>query len=355
MNASALTVGSGLLAALPTGLPAAAASFLLTDRNVEPLLGDGWGETPRLVLPPGEASKSWAQLEELLLALDAAGLDRDGQLVAVGGGVVTDLGGLAASLYRRGIDWVAVPTSLVGQVDAALGGKTAANLGGGKNTVGTFHHPTRVLVDPTALRTLEGRHLRAGLAEILKTALIAGGPLWQDVLALQLGSDGLRRSDEPALAHCVTGCLETKTRLVEQDPFDHGPRRQLNLGHTFGHAFEALSMRDPASALLHGEAVGLGLLCAARLGTLLRGDVGPDDGQSADDLEQLVRERLGAWQLPRTTDCSTDDVLREMGRDKKRLAGTHTVVIPGAPGQVTVQEGVSEEALREALAAVRES
>ena len=346
-----LTLRAGLLADLPALLPAAAATFLLTDRHVEPLLGLGWGEIPRLVVVPGESSKSWAQLGDILRALDLAGLNRDGQLVAVGGGVVTDLGGLAASLHRRGIPWVAVPTSLVGQVDAAIGGKTAVNLGSGKNTIGTFHQPTNVLVDPQALRTLAPRHVHAGYAEMLKTALIAGDSLWQSVRALQActdESDSNREVYEAALCSCVEGCLEVKQALVDRDPFDRGPRRLLNLGHTFGHAFESLALQRSDDELLHGEAVGLGLLCAARLGSLLR----PRELSDQESLEDILRERLASWHLPLTSMEVPEDIVRAMRSDKKRQGDTHTVVIARSAGEVSIEEKVPEELLEQALTAV---
>jgi len=360
-------VQRGLLGALPAGLPQGRRTLWLTDAHVEPLLPAGVDGLPRHVLPPGEATKSWEHLEQVLLALDAARLDRDDLLVAVGGGVVTDLGGLAASLHRRGMDWVAVPTSLVGQIDAALGGKTAVNLGGGKNTVGTLHLPRAVLVDPLALASLPRRHLLAGLAEVLKTALIAGEPLHGEVLALE--PEALRDASPQAVS-VIEACIATKLKLVEGDLADQGPRRQLNLGHTFGHAFEALALRGAAgaieaqpdhaagmppagrapdeAALLHGEAVGLGLLCAARLAA----------GAPDRPLENGLRDRLRAWGLPVTFPAAArpDEfaaaVLHEMLRDKKRRGGQLACVLPRAVGQVDVVTGLPEAALRAALLAV---
>ena len=310
-------------------------TLLVTDRNVEPLVPPAWAALPRHVIAPGEPSKSWSGLEALLLRLDEAGVDRDGLLIALGGGVVTDLGGLAASLHRRGIDWWAAPTSLVGQVDAAVGGKTAVNLGGGKNTVGSFHPPARVLVDPCTLASLPVEHLRAGMAEALKTAAIAGGELYDVVCALQ--PHDLLAGDERA-ERVVAACLGTKLALVAGDLHDRGERRKLNLGHTFGHAFEALCM----PSLLHGEAVGLGLLCAARLAA----------GTPHTALEQQLRALLSSWGLPTTLHLQPAAVLAEMGRDKKRLGGGHTAVLLTAPGRVTVRAGVPAAALEAALGAV---
>ncbi|HZL98742.1 MAG TPA: 3-dehydroquinate synthase family protein, partial [Planctomycetota bacterium] len=270
-------------------------------------------------------------------ALDAAGLDRDGELLAVGGGVVTDLGGLAAALHRRGIAWRAAPTTLVGQVDAALGGKTAVNLAGGKNAVGCFHMPAEVLIDPGVLATLPERHLRNGLVEALKTALIAGEDLVAALAPLQPADFVEAR---PAAVEVIRRCVAFKLALVEQDPLDRGPRRLLNLGHTFGHAFEALAL----PRLLHGEAVGLGLLCAARLA---RERAGAQPG-----LEARLRALLSGWGLPVRWSAEPQAVLGAMRRDKKRQGGRPVLVLPLAEGRVEIAGDLPESAVAAALDAV---
>jgi len=334
---SAVLVRRGALSELAARLPSGRRRLLLTDSNVERLLPAPLAELPRHVLPPGEEYKSWARLGEALAALDSAGLDRDGELLAVGGGVVTDLGGLAAALHRRGIAWRAVPTTLVGQVDAALGGKTAVNLAGGKNAVGCFHLPAEVLIDPGLLATLSERHLRNGLAEVLKTALIAGEELLEAVAALQ--PEDFREARPPAV-EAIRRCVETKLALVADDPFDRGPRRLLNLGHTFGHALEALSM----PSLLHGEAVGLGLLCAARLAA---GQPG-----AAAGLEARLRTLLSGWGLPVAWEHEPRAVLEAMRRDKKQRASGAVFVLPLAPGRVEIASGLPDDAVAAALRAV---
>jgi 3-dehydroquinate synthetase len=331
-----VVVEAGSLAALEPGTREGGV-LLVTDANVERLLPPALRALPRHVLVPGEEHKTWEALGALLLALDRAGLDRDGELLAVGGGVVTDLAGLAASLHRRGISWRAAPTTLVGQVDAALGGKTAVNLGGGKNTVGSFHSPREVRIDPLVLATLPDRHLRAGLAEALKTALVAGGELLERLAELQPADFQAAR---PGAVEVIRGCVATKLRLVAEDPYDAGARRQLNLGHTFGHAFEALAL----PRLLHGEAIGLGLLCAARLAA---GRAGSQPG-----LESRLRALLRRWGLPVTWTCEPAAVLGEMQRDKKRRAARGVFVLPLAPGRVEIAGGFDEPELRAALAAI---
>jgi shikimate kinase/3-dehydroquinate synthase len=189
----------------------------------------------------GEQAKTLAQAEVLWRELR---LDRTGTLVAFGGGSTTDLGGYVAASYMRGIDWVAVPTSLVGQVDAAIGGKTAVDLPEGKNLVGAFHWPARTVIDPGYLATLPDAERASGMAEVVKTGLLAGEPLW-----------------ELPETELVRRCAAFKAAICIRDPHDHAERRTLNLGHTFAHALEAGSGYE----LRHGEAVALGLLAALRL------------------------------------------------------------------------------------------
>ena len=196
-------------------------------------------------LAPGRAGEEASSRSRL--SGTRSGLERGGTLVALGGGCTTDVAGFAAATYLRGIDWVAVPTTLVGQVDAAIGGKTAIDLPDAKNLVGAFHWPVRTVIDPAALETLPEAELANGTAEVVKTGLLAGEPFWELPLAEQV-----RRS------------AAFKTALCLRDPHDRGDRAQLNLGHTFAHALEAAA----AFELPHGRAVALGLLAALRLSGL---------------------------------------------------------------------------------------
>ncbi|MHB8470504.1 MAG: bifunctional shikimate kinase/3-dehydroquinate synthase [Gaiellaceae bacterium] len=227
---------------------------------------------PRLAeaheLPPGEAAKTLDALDRLWQELR---LDRGGTIVALGGGCVTDAAGFAAATYLRGVPWVPVPTSLVGQVDAAIGGKTALDLPQGKNLVGAFHWPARTIVDPALLETLPPEQRREGLAEVVKTGLLAGEPLWE------LPGDEL-----------VRRCAAFKAAVCLRDPHDEGPRKMLNLGHTFAHALEAAA---GFAGVTHGRAVALGLLAALRLS-------GRDIGQVEEILrpERVRVDRERAWQ-----------------------------------------------------------
>jgi 3-dehydroquinate synthetase/shikimate kinase len=243
LAAGGVAVGVGLLELLGDLVPGDGPAALVADAHVAGIHGADaqLAMGARLASTHEVSSKSAAELEALWRSLR---LDRGGTVVALGGGTTTDLAGFAAATYMRGIDWVAVPTSLVGQVDAAIGGKTAIDLPDAKNLVGAFHWPVRTVIDPALLATLPEAERLNGLAEVVKTGLLAGEPLWE--------------LPEPEL---VRQCAAYKTALCLRDPHDRGPRHALNLGHTFGHAVEAASGYE----LPHGRAVALGLLAALRL------------------------------------------------------------------------------------------
>jgi len=221
---------------------------------------------PRLELAGGEACKSLATLGQVLDFLATSGCSRRSCLVAFGGGTIGDLGGLAASLFKRGMDVVQAPTTLLAQVDAAIGGKTAINLSAGKNLAGTFHHPCAVLADSDVLATLPEREFRSGLGEVLKCALIGGE---RELARLEVRAADLVARDGHALGEVVTDAVSVKAAIVAEDPEEHGRRRVLNLGHTFGHALEHAA---GYGLLPHGEAVaagiGLALAASARVGLL---------------------------------------------------------------------------------------
>jgi shikimate kinase/3-dehydroquinate synthase len=301
---------------------------LVSDRQVaerycellEPLHG-------RVVVTGGERSKTVAQAELIWSELARLQTTRADLVVALGGGVVGDLAGFCAATYQRGVRWVGVPTSLVAQVDSAYGGKTGVDLEQAKNYVGAYHQPSAVLVDPAMLATLPGPELAAGYAEVLKTALIAGGELWERVRA---GAD-------PADAEVICACALTKLRIVAADERDGGPRQVLNLGHTVGHAIETAT---GYARYRHGEAVALGLLAALRLSGL-------------EDLRREVASLLAARGLPvGLLGVDPDDVLRAIARDKKRLgSGPVRFVLLDGPGRprcgCEVRDGDLSAAVRE--------
>jgi len=282
----------------------------------------------------GEEHKSEATLSQLYTAFTEAGMDRYGTVVALGGGVLLDLAGFAAATYMRGIRWAALPTSLLGMVDAGLGGKVGINLQAGKNLIGAFHAPSIVLADLSTLSTLPPAETRIGLAEIVKAALIGdedlfsrmeSGPLW-------ITRDWIRRA------------MQVKLSIVDQDPEERGRRAVLNLGHTFAHALEAAS----DYRLPHGQAVAVGLLGAARLARAV------DHCQA--DLPDRVRQVLLRFGLPiGCPGLNGDRILDAMRRDKKRRAGRLRFVLPVRPGQVEFGIEVPEARVREIVDGLRET
>jgi shikimate kinase/3-dehydroquinate synthase len=295
--------------------------LVVTDENVaraQPFEGD-----ERIVAMAGEEHKSIHGAEFVLRALAQAEAERGDIVVAVGGGVVGDLAGFCAGIYQRGMRHVQVPTSLVAQVDSAYGGKTGVDLPEGKNYAGVFHQPSAVLCDPSALETLPPEELCAGYAEVVKTALIAGGPLWARV-----------RQGGEVDAEVILGCVRTKLTVVAEDERDAGRRQVLNLGHTVGHAIEAAT---GYTRYRHGEAVAVGLLVALRL-------------SGREPLRGEVAELLAEHGLPRSfSGASTDDVLALVERDKKRSGGRVPFVLVEAPGDVTPGHDVPAADLRAAI------
>lgn len=249
-------VGSGILNDVARSTGDRDVVAVLTDENVERLHGaalSGLESVPRIVIPPGEDSKSLTRLESVLEELVRAGLSRSSCLVAFGGGVVGDLGGLAAALYQRGIDFVQVPTTLLSQVDSSVGGKTAVNLEGGKNLAGVFQQPIAVFADCSVLSTLSDAEFQSGLGEVIKSALIGDAELFE---LLEQNSAAINARDASVLATIVKRCVRVKAAVVAQDERESGPRKQLNLGHTFAHGIEHAA---GFGTIPHGIAVAVGL------------------------------------------------------------------------------------------------
>ncbi len=326
-------VGAGLLAqrgwsdALWPLDRARSRAFCVSDETVTalhaPPPGAVHGEA--IALPPGEQHKTLATAERVWQALVDGGMTRADHVVALGGGVVGDLAGFCAATYQRGVPIVQVPTTLVAQVDSAYGGKTGVDLPQAKNYVGAYHQPAGVIVDPDVLKTLPKAELDAGWVEVLKTALIAGGELWERVAA-----------DEPVDARTILACARTKLAVVAADERDSGERQKLNLGHTVGHAIETAT---GYARYRHGEAVGLGLLAALRL-------------SEREALRAQVRELLLAHQLPvRLEGADPERVVELTARDKKRLGTDSSVpfVLMDAPGKVRIGCYVGHDALRGAV------
>jgi len=300
-------------------VPSASRALVVTDSNVGPLYLDGvlgaltaaGLDVSSFEVPAGEASK---RLDTVAAVVDAAlsrGLLRGDVLVALGGGVVGDITGFAAAILHRGVAFVQVPTSLLAQVDSAVGGKTGVNHAHGKNLIGAFWQPRAVVSSATVLRTLDAREVRCGLAEALKHALIADAALLDTVVAQ---AAQLRSLEPAATGALVRACCAIKAAVVAADERDHGRRALLNFGHTFGHAFELLL---GYGALTHGEAVGLGMVLAARLSERL--------GAASVGVEQSVVAALDALGLPSDPDAdglpSLDELIDAARGDKKADAG----------------------------------
>lgn len=301
---------------------------------------------PLLTLPGGESVKSLASATALASDLVATGLAPDGHVIAVGGGAVLDLVGFVASVLFRGVRWTAVPTTLLAQVDASVGGKTAVNLPAGKNLVGAFHLPDAVLLDARFLETLPPRQRRAGAVEMLKHAfLVADAPL-----------DGTPAGEDEALPTLAAGTatplqveqllrrsVAIKAAVVRCDPEEHGLRAVLNLGHTFGHAVEAEAALTDAPAL-HGEAVAAGLRFALELSRLAA-------GLDATVAARLCERVAALYVTPPPAGLDAQAVVDRMAHDKKRRHGLLRFIALAAPGAPVILEGVSDEVVRTCAAA----
>ena len=329
-----ILIGHGLLADASAwrGLPRAAAALIVTNTTVAPLYADAlraalaphYARVFVLALPDGEAHKDWATLNRIFDTLLAEASDRKTVLFALGGGVVGDMTGFAAACYMRGVPFVQVPTTLLAQVDSSVGGKTAINHPLGKNMIGAFYQPQRVVCDLDTLRTLPPRELSAGLAEVIKYGPIADTAFldW-----IEANVDALVAREPAALAHAVRRSCEIKAWVVAQDERESGIRAILNFGHTFGHAIEAgLGFGE----WLHGEAVGCGMVMALNLSQRL----GLVDAAFVQRVTRLI-ERAG---LPvRGPALGAARYLELMRHDKKAEAGEIRFVVIEAPGRAAVR------------------
>ena len=350
-----IQIGSGLLASAGDLIaPALRRPFapVVTDEIVAKLhlpalqraLASAGVEHPCIVLPAGEQTKSFTSLAALCDQLLSLGVDRQDHLIALGGGVIGDLVGFAAAIIMRGVDFIQIPTTLLAQVDSSVGGKTAIDTPRGKNLIGAFHQPRMVLADLSVLGSLPAREMVCGYAEVIKYALLgdAGFFAW-----LEENGAGVLDSDPAAIEHAVARCVQMKAEIVAQDEREAGARALLNLGHTFGHGFEALL--GYAGALKHGEAVGLGCALAFRFSQAL--------GLCAPADSRRVEAALGRAGLPlRLADlpggCPAADALVEaMRQDKKASAGRLTFILVRGIGQAFVASDVPAQRVRDFLLA----
>ena len=292
-----------------------------------------------LTMPDGEPSKRLATVEALAEKLARLGADRKAVIVALGGGVVGDVAGLVASLYMRGIELVQIPTTVLAQVDASIGGKTGVNLVAGKNLVGSFYHPRVVLIDPTVLKTLPDREFRAGLYEALKCGVIGNVELF---LRFEQNRARILKRDPVEMEWLIAQSVRLKAEVVSADEREGGLRRVLNLGHTIGHALEA---ETGYRRLLHGEAVAWGMLAAANIA--LR--VGRTDSVTAGRIADSV---LSLGRLPEVN-VSPKKILGRLQSDKKTQNGVVHFILPREIGKVEVASDVPEAAVLDAVDELR--
>ncbi len=319
---------------------------IVTDRHVaelhlqslEAALSGSGITTAVVVVPPGEASKSYDGLSNLCDQLLAAGVERSDLVIAFGGGVIGDLAGFASAILRRGIAYVQVPTTLLAQVDSSVGGKTGINSAMGKNLIGAFHQPQAVIADLALLRTLPERELRAGYAEVVKYGLLGDSAFFTWLEAH--GHDVLACRSE-ALKHAVATSCRAKAAIVAADETETGPRALLNLGHTFGHALEAAT--GYGDRLIHGEAVAIGMAMAFRLSERL--------GRCPPGTAARVTAHLGSIGLPTTVSAIREllpdaaGLLAIMRQDKKARAGKLAFILVRGIGEAYVETGIPEEAI----------
>ncbi len=338
-----ISVGVGALAASAASLAgwlAGRTVFLLSTPTLKQLYGpvcdslaSAGGRCIHLEVPDGEEAKTLEHAGRLWTEMLASGGKRDSRLITLGGGTVGDLGGFVAGCFLRGIEFSQVPTTLLAQVDAAIGGKTAVDLAAGKNTVGLFHHPAHVIADTEFLGTLPASELRSGLVEVVKMAAL----LDPQLLALvESNLDGLLAGDAVALAPVVAGAVAAKCAVVERDPAEGDWRRILNFGHTLGHAIEGvLDYRG----LRHGEAVAYGMLFATRLARSRGLEV---------EFGERLRRLLKRFDLPPLPPLAPLDLWSFMSRDKKATELGLIWVLPRAPGRGEMVSGIDgDEVLQE--------
>jgi 3-dehydroquinate synthase len=291
-----------------------------------------------IILPPGEVNKNWEAVTKIIDVLVAFKHDRFSTLVSLGGGVIGDVTGFAASIFMRGINWLQLPTTLMAQVDAAVGGKTGCNYFGIKNLIGTFYQPQNVVIEIAFLRTLPDREYLSGLAEVVKYGMACDGEFF---IWLEKHIYDLINRDPNILELAIHRCCQIKLELVQQDENDHGQRRVLNFGHTFAHALESAT---EFASILHGEAVAIGMLLATRLAVKL----------GLVERELLIRlyNLLNCIGLPLALPSEISSVgalYNFMMRDKKKQAAQLSLMLPCALGKIKVIQGLDLKCLEDLI------
>ena len=294
-----------------------------------------------LTMEAGDVAKNLDTLSSIWQQLTEKGASRHSLLINLGGGVVTDLGGFAAATFKRGIDFINIPTTLLSMVDAAVGGKTGINFAGLKNEIGAFRSAVDVIVDTTFLRTLDNENICSGYAEMLKHALLHNAAMWAEHL-----EQDLQHPDYEALARLVQQSIEVKERIVGEDPHEKGLRKALNLGHTFGHAFESLALSQ-GHPVLHGYAVAWGIVCELYLSSVLLGFPSAHFHPTV----RFVRETYGQFSF---TCKDYGRLLDYIRHDKKNVGGQVNFTLLKDIGQIRLDCHASREQICEALDFLRE-
>ena len=290
----------------------------------------------------GEDSKSLTTAEKLWHELLASGADRNSLLVNLGGGVVSDLGGFVAAGYKRGINYINIPTTLMGQADAAIGGKTAVNLGHIKNQIGFFHSAKAVFIFPGFLKTLPEEHLRSGLAEIIKSALISDAEIWHRLLRNPVGKLLNMPVESGLWINLIAGAVKFKNRVVENDYRERKLRKVLNFGHTVGHALEAFSRLGTSKPLLHGEAVAAGMICASCLSHR-------KTGLSLTELNEIKAYLTEGFPAYPVDGLARSAIMELIMHDKKNQNGRIQFALISKPGHPVINVSCSQEEIFEAL------
>jgi 3-dehydroquinate synthase len=335
-----IVVGPGLFENLPAHLEAAGLKppyFVVSQPRIFKAVGQAIRKKFQVVLiPDGERAKTMTTVQRLLDKMVAANLTRQSSVIAIGGGVVGDVSGFVASLYMRGIAVVQVPTTLLAQVDSSIGGKTGVNHRIAKNLIGTFHQPRLVVSDPLVLKKLPDREFASGLYEALKYGIIRDESLFVD---FEYTIDLLLKRDPQALQRLVARCAAIKAEVVMADEKESDLRRTLNLGHTVGHALEAASRY---SRIKHGEAVGYGMIAAARISAGLK-------KLSDEDRQRIEAAVASIGRLPRLDGVNSKSVLNALSHDKKVIEGAVHFVLPRKIGVVEITPNVPLELVREVV------
>lgn len=315
--------------------------FIITDQNVEPLflkkvIATLQVETVSIILPAGENEKHIESIQKIWMAMHDAQCDRKSLVINLGGGVIGDIGGFAASTYMRGIDFLNIPTTLLAQVDASIGGKTGIDFSGIKNLVGTFNQPVGVIIDTQTLATLPNREFLSGFAEIIKHGLIKNKKYFEKVTAKHP-----LKFTQDEMIDIITESCEIKANIVQSDETEINIRKTLNFGHTIGHAIESLSL-DTSTPLLHGEAISIGILAEAKISHLI-------NILSISDLQRIEQALITAELPISSPSIKIDEVLKKMKSDKKNERGQINFTLLRGIGDALYNQNVSEPVIIKAM------